>query len=135
MRNNTPNRNEMESTPIKAYLSQGYYIPIAILAKAEQINTLKADSIDNSAVDSIIVELEKDIETLKTKYDEVKNRVQSMNFDNSVRQILELRYFNGLPMKEVAERLNYSVRWIERLRDKALIALEHSLDKDGVIYK
>jgi len=82
--------------------------------------------------EAIIADLEKDIENLGAKYAEVKNRLQSLNCDVKLKQLLELRYFNGLMTKEVATRIAYSKRYTERLHNKAIKLVEQSLKQDGI---
>lgn len=84
-----------------------------------------------------ILELQAKIENLKKiyieRFFEVEAAIKSLN-DDSLEEILELRYLNFLKWDEIADTMHYSTRRILQLHGKALQMLtvqNHLNDKES----
>lgn len=130
----------------KEFLKQYLKAKREIEIKSEQISDLKdlatkitqtlapdkvKSTSDNRLESTVskIVDIEKeiyaDIDNLKKIYLQVEGAIDSV--PNSIqRDILRLRYINGMKWEQIAVKLNYDYRWILRLHGMALnqIAIE-----------
>lgn len=126
----------MTSTPIKAYLSRGYFAPLEIMNKLKQIDSLQADEAANSKeIADMVSVLKEDISKLRRQYDEVKNHIQSFSHDWRFIQILELRYIHGLSFSDIAKQIGYCDDHVIRQHGRAVKAFEKYLNENGIEYQ
>lgn len=126
----------MTSTPIKAYLSRGYFAPLEIMNKLKQIDSLQADEAANSKeIADMVSVLKEDISKLRRQYDEVKNHIQSFSHDWRFIQILELRYLQGLAFSDIAKEMDFCDDHVIRQHSRAVKAFEKYLNENGVEYQ
>lgn len=134
------NRNaaigRLTNTPIKAYLSRGYFAPSEIKNKLKQIDKIQIDnSADFKETSEMIKSLKEDIAALRYQYGEINKNIHSFTTDVRLIQVLELRYLEGLSINQIANEMGYCGDHILRLHKKALEALEKYLDENGIKYK
>lgn len=135
---------------IKQYLSQAYRLDQIINSKLEQVEVLEnmatkvtsniqaervsgtkqQSPMENSIVKLIDLknEINMDIDKLVDLKHELTTFVSQIE-NPTYRLILELKYIGGHTWEEIAEILNYDLRWIYRLRGKALQEAEKLLNK------
>lgn len=130
---------------IKEYLLQALALDKQIKAKQDQIRrlrdmqesisgTIAPDKVQTSRKNDrmgditahlldLIDEYAKDVtRLLKIKYD-IKILIDSVE-NADYRTVLEWRYVNYMKWDEIAEQMNYNERWVHRLHDRALKAVE-----------
>lgn len=126
----------MTSTPVRAYLSRGYFAPLEIMNKLKQIDSLQADESANSKeIADMVSVLKEDISKLRRQYDEVKNHIQSFSHDWRFVQILELRYIHGLSFSDIAKEMDFCDDHVIRQHGRALKAFEKYLNENGIEYQ
>ena len=72
-----------------------------------------------SAVGELTEEINEEISALCRVKKEVNAAISAVE-DDRCRELLELRYRNYLPWEQIAERMNYDLRWVYRLHGRAL---------------
>ena len=120
------------TTPAIRYLLRAYHASSRILAKCHELDALKAMPDVSEEVSKKIGMVEEEIKSLLALQTEIKSQIAASTDDLRYRQILEMRYVSGLTMQEAADALNYSKRYAERLRAKALKAFEKYLIANGI---
>lgn len=123
------------STPVMRYLLQAYQATSHILTKCHALDSLKPMFDMSAEVSKEVAAIEAEIKSLLSLQAEIKSQVISASEDVRYRQILELRYVNGLSMHEAAERMGYGRRWAERLHNKALKNFEQYLIANKINYQ
>ena len=125
----------------KEYLQQAYQIHRSIQARKQQVVRLReiaecATSIANAArvsgtparskVESTVCRIadlqamiQQDLCRLAEKYEEIQRIIDKVE-DDTCRNILSLRYLSFLTWEEIAEKMNYSYKWVHVLHGKAL---------------
>lgn len=126
---------------VKEYLSQAFTLDQRINSKLEQVASLRelatkaTASIHTERVSGTkqrspmentlvkLIELEHEINAdidrlvdLKCEIIDFINQVENPNY----RLLLELRYISGNTWEEIADKMQYDLRWIYRLHGKAL---------------
>ena len=129
----------------KRYLSQALFLRSMIRRCEEQIEEIRTratsvggiryDKISvqtspHNAMESFVIQLEKaekkQLEVLSEYYSTYAN-IQSQIATISpeiYRQILSLRYLDGMKLERIADRLNYSDVYVRKLHGRALQAFE-----------
>ena len=120
------------TTPVIRYLLQAYHASSRILAKCHELDALKATPDVSEDVSRKIGMVEEEIKSLLALQEEIKSQIAASTQDLRYRQVLEMRYVNGLTMQEAADNLGYAKRYVERLRAKALEAFEKYLIANGI---
>lgn len=126
----------MTSTPIRAYLSRGYFAPLEILNKLKEIDALQADnSTTSKEIEAMVFDLQKDIDDLRRQYDEVKTHIQKFTLDGRHIQILELRYLQGMSFSDIAKQMGYCYDHVQRQHARAIKVFEEYLNQNGIKYQ
>lgn len=122
---------------VKEYLWQGYQLARGVRFKRERIISLRelakqsttvatAERVSGTSqrsklencvcqIDEWEREIDADIKQIR-KIKELITKVDNLDY----RQLLELRYVDGFTWGEVAERMNYTERWVKVLHGRAL---------------
>ncbi len=84
----------------------------------------RSDTVANAVIKIIQLEQEinKDIDRLIDLKKEVRDIVEKVESDNE-KLLLRLRYIEYLSWEEVAEKMNYSLRWVYKLNKKIFSSL------------
>jgi len=132
----------------KAFLSRGRNIQAVITAKQEHIaewrglaesitvtpkfgggssgGGYKKGVVENAVCN--IVDLENEIITeineLVNIEKEIREAIDILLTDARYKAILELRYVNHIKLEEIAVKLNYAFRWVQKLNVRALTAMK-----------
>ena len=134
----------------KAYLSRGRNAKALIAAKRDRVDswrqlaesitvTLKKDggisgkgykqSTVANAV-SNIVDLEREIlfeiEELVRLEKDILEAINTLAYDDRHIAVLEMRYVHHMKLEEIAVRLNYAFRWVQRLHGEALASMKEA---------
>ena len=62
--------------------------------------------------------IQQDLCRLAEKYEEIQRIIDKVE-DDTCRNILSLRYLSFLTWEEIAEKMNYSYKWVHVLHGKA----------------
>ena len=139
----TPERLNFISEDPLSFLKQGLKLKTKIEIKQERIAfwRSKVESINiklkpnkvsstkpvsNTLETSVcsIVDLENDIladiQELVRVEQEIKWAIDKLLINPNHKLIFEMRYLNGLTLEEIAYKLKYALRWIQRLNKRAL---------------
>lgn len=125
----------------KEYLQQAYQIHRSIQARKQQVARLRelaecATSIANAArvsgtparskVESTVCRIadlqamiQQDLCRLAEKYEEIQRVIEKVE-EGPHRDLLIHRYLNFYTWEEIAEKMNYSYKWVHVLHGKAL---------------
>jgi len=114
---------QMTSTPIKAYLSQGYFINLLLSAKQMMLSGLLNKPEQQNKID----EIEQEIAQLKGQYEKIKNQIHSCQCSPNGRNILEWHYLDGLTMSAISKRLNERTQYLNVIHREALAAFENMI--------
>lgn len=71
----------------------------------------------------LVKQLEEKINDTVEKCNKILNRIEAIK-NPKLRMVLHLEYIEGIPREEIAERMNYSLRQIQRLYNQALELVE-----------
>ena len=123
------------TTPVMRYLLQAYHANSQILVKCGELDGLKSMSDISAEISKEMSAIEAEIKGFLSLQTEIKNQIAAATNDLRHRQILELRYINGLSMQELADTLGYNKRYIERVRNKALAVFEQYLIANKINYQ
>lgn len=74
-------------------------------------------------LDMLERDLEKEMYSRIKLYDEISGQIKNVK-NKSEQDVLYYRYIKGLSWWEIAEKMNYSERWIHKLHGKALVHFE-----------
>lgn len=127
----------------KQWLSRYCHLDQHIQQKADEITTwrTRAEKITpnywgeprgggedhiQSAVEIILQlegEIDQEINALVALKREIQGAIQTVE-DPTLQQLLEYRYLHGLTWEQVAERMDYSDRWVRKLHGEALCRLQ-----------
>jgi len=132
----------------KEYLQQYRNAEDSINAKLDQIHklrelatkttqTLTADNVQSSgssdkisAIVSKIVDMEREVDAEIDKLQEIKKNVEkviSAVTNYTQRQVLTLRYINGLRWEEIAVKMNYTYRNVCYIHGRALSEVKENI--------
>jgi hypothetical protein len=125
----------------KEYLSQAIWLDRRIDSKLQQLSSLKSLALkvtttydnervcmtkDKSPMENTIIklidlehEIDEDIDRLVDLKKEIMDVINGVE-DPNCRLLLELRYISGHTWEEVAEKMQYDLRWTYRMHGKAL---------------
>lgn len=135
----------------KAFLNRGFKANERIAAKRERIETwrqraesitaeLKTDGgtggggpskLVETAVCNIVdleKEIEEEIQALVEVEHEIGEAINELVFNPTYKALLEMRYLNHYKLEEIAVRLNYAFRWVQRLNSRAVAALKEAAE-------
>ena len=132
----------------KEFLSQAYKLDAQIVSKTEMIASLNEeaqrctsalDGMPHSpdirkspmeeAVGKILdlqIQVGKDLDRLLTVRSQIINVIDSIE-NPDYRLLLEKRYICGNTWREVAIKMNYDKRWIQRMHEKAIAVVQERL--------
>lgn len=129
---------------MKHFLRQAYKIETRIDSKLEQLESLRSlaekatATLDASPskptgpgkgqdilakIMDLELEIQKDIQELLAVKEDVQKLIKSVD-EPELRVLLELRYLCYRSWNDIADSLNYDLRWVHRLHGKALQALQ-----------
>ena len=111
---NTPKMENPKRRATAEYLEKVGFIPFTLQEKRKQIELWRALGYTPEQIKP----LEAECETFKTEYAKVNDLLTKI--EPRFKQILELRYMNGLTIHKVAEISGYHHRWVQRLIVDAL---------------
>jgi DNA-directed RNA polymerase specialized sigma24 family protein len=133
----------------KEYLSQAFRLDQKINSKLEQVSRLRdlatkatasihaervSGTRDRSPLENAVVklvdlerEIDKDIDKLVEFKRELAKLMKKVKTPNH-RLLLELRYINGFNWSQISEALDYDLRYIHKLHNKALIECKEILE-------
>ena len=114
----------MARTDPRRFLEQALILPIYIQARTSLLNDFQELGDDGKAT---VNELEKKLESMKTLIVDIYTLCRNCVKDDQCRLALELRFFKGLKIKEVAECLDYTYRWTLYIINRALKAFVDGL--------
>lgn len=140
----------------KEYFSQALWLDKRINSKLEHLSVLK--NLATKATASIhaervsgtrqrspmenaivkVIDLENEINDDIDKLVDLKREItQIINLiENSKYKVLmELRYLSFKTWEEIADELQYDLRWVYKLHGKALLKAEKHLNKNSIFYK
>jgi DNA-directed RNA polymerase specialized sigma subunit len=122
---------------VKEYLKQGFELARDIRLKRERIVRLRemaghATSVSTaervsgtpqrSKMENCIAqidELEREIDAAAGIIGEIKETIRGVE-DINYRNVLELRYLDGMTWEQIGDRMHYSDRWVKTLHGRAL---------------
>lgn len=146
------NRADLKAIAIdpRAFLLQGKNISARIAAKRERINDwrrraesitialksegglsgggYKQSKIENAVINIVDLENEilEEIASLVATERAIREAIDILARDERHKAVLEMRYINNLKLEEIAVRLNYAFRWVQRLNGKALQEMQEA---------